>query len=102
MGLRYDNFPQKEKQSNHLQFLTDGSLALHNVSCSREVILSAGAVHTPQILEFSGIGDPAVLSNFDIPVAINLPGVGNNFQDHPYVGVVYYCKAEIIVVHLKC
>jgi choline dehydrogenase-like flavoprotein len=56
------------------------------------VILSAGAVHTPQILEFSGIGDPAVLSKYDIPVVINLPGVGNNFQDHPYVGVVYYCK----------
>jgi choline dehydrogenase-like flavoprotein len=72
--------------------LTDGSLALHNVSCSREVILSTGAVHTPQILEFSGIGDLAVLSKYDIPVVINLPGVGNNFQDHPYVGVVYYCK----------
>ncbi|KAE9371208.1 GMC oxidoreductase [Stipitochalara longipes BDJ] len=74
-----------------VEFLTDGCLALHNVTCSREVILSAGAVHSPQILEFSGIGDPAILSNFDISVAINLPGVGNNFQDHPYVGVVYYC-----------
>lgn len=47
-------------------------------------------MHTPQILEFSGIGDPNVLNQFDIPVKINLPGVGNNFQDHPYLGVVYY------------
>jgi choline dehydrogenase-like flavoprotein len=77
--------------SNICQFLTDGSLTLHNVSCSREVILSAGAAHTPQILELSGIGDPTILSQFNIPVVINLPGVGNNFQDHPYVGVVYYC-----------
>lgn len=69
-----------------------GSLSLRNVSCSREVILAAGAVHTPQILELSGIGSADVLNDFDIPVAINLPGVGNNFQDHPYVGVIYYCK----------
>ncbi len=82
-----------EDFSNIFQFLTDGSLTLHNVSCSREVILSAGAAHTPQILELSGIGDPAVLSQFNIPVVINLPGVGNNFQDHPYVGVVYYCMS---------
>ncbi|KAF8861777.1 hypothetical protein BDZ45DRAFT_647068 [Acephala macrosclerotiorum] len=73
-----------------VEFVTDGSLALHNVSCSREVILSAGAVHTPQILELSGIGSTDVLNQFDIPVIISLPGVGNNFQDHPYVGVVYY------------
>jgi choline dehydrogenase-like flavoprotein len=84
----------REGVSNDRKFLTDGSLAFHNVSCSREVILSAGAVHIPQILEFSGIGDPAVLSKFGIPVIINLPGVGNNFQDHPYVGVVYYCMQD--------
>ncbi|KAE8450374.1 hypothetical protein EG329_006448 [Mollisiaceae sp. DMI_Dod_QoI] len=71
-------------------FVTDGSLILHNVSCSREVILAAGAVHTPQILELSGIGSEDILNQFNIPVIINLPGVGNNFQDHPYVGVVYY------------
>lgn len=63
------------------------------MSCSREVILAAGAVHTPQILELSGIGDAEILTKFDIPVALNLPGVGNNFQDHPYVGVVYYCDS---------
>lgn len=91
-GVEVRIFPMGETFSNFCQFLTDGSLVVHNVSCSREVILSAGAVHTPQILEFSGIGDPAVLFNFDIPVIIKLPGVGNNFQDHPYVGVVYYCK----------
>ncbi|TVY80359.1 Dehydrogenase xptC [Lachnellula suecica] len=73
-----------------VQFIPDGTLSIQNVSCSREVILSAGAVHTPQILEFSGIGDPNVLNQFDIPVKINIPGVGNNFQDHPYLGVVYY------------
>lgn len=91
-GVEVRKFPiVRTFVSNICQFLTDGSLDLHNVSCSREVILAAGAVHTPQILEFSGIGDPAVLSQFNIPVVVNLPGVGNNFQDHPYVGVIYYC-----------
>lgn len=88
-NVRSRNYPAGLWVSG-VEFLTDGSLAFHNVSCSREVILSAGAVHTPQILESSGIGDPALLSKFGIPVIINLPGVGNNFQDHPYVGVVYY------------
>ncbi|PVH82137.1 GMC oxidoreductase [Cadophora sp. DSE1049] len=73
-----------------VEFATKGTLSLRNVTCSREIILAAGAVHTPQILELSGIGSADVLNEFDIPVAINLPGVGNNFQDHPYVGVIYY------------
>jgi choline dehydrogenase len=71
------------------------TLSILNVTCSREVILAAGAVHTPQILELSGIGDEKVLRSFDIPVKLNLPGVGNNFQDHPYVGVVYYGKLHM-------
>ncbi|EPE24373.1 FAD/NAD(P)-binding protein [Glarea lozoyensis ATCC 20868] len=73
-----------------VEFVPDGTLSILNVTCSREVILAAGAVHTPQILELSGIGDAKVLETFDIPVKLNLPGIGNNFQDHPYVGVVYY------------
>lgn len=72
--------------------MTNGALTRRNVTCSREVILAAGAVHTPQILELSGIGSADILNKFNIPVVINLPGVGNNFQDHPYVGVVYYCQ----------
>jgi choline dehydrogenase len=75
-----------------VEYLTDGTLAAHNISCSREIILAAGAVHTPQILEMSGIGDLNVLSQFNVPAVINLPGVGNNFQDHPYVGIAHFCK----------
>ena len=50
----------------------------------------------PQVLELSGIGQADILKQFEIPVVINLPGLGNNFQDHPYVGVVYYCKNHVI------
>ena len=48
----------------------------------RAVILSAGAVQSPQLLELSGIGDPAVLGAQGIAVAHALPGVGANYQDH--------------------
>ena len=73
-----------------MQFVSNGNLDIHKVSCSREVILAAGAVHSPQILELSGIGDPNILNEVSIPVKVNLPGVGANFQDHPLVGVFYY------------
>ena len=47
-----------------------------------EVILSAGAIQSPQLLELSGIGDPAILSDVGVPLRHALPGVGNNYIDH--------------------
>ena len=48
----------------------------------REVILSAGAVQSPQLLQLSGIGPAELLRKHGIPVALDLPGVGENLQDH--------------------
>ncbi|KAF8326563.1 alcohol oxidase [Cantharellus anzutake] len=50
----------------------------------KEVVLSAGTFMTPQLLELSGIGDRAILEKFGIPLRIELPGVGDNLQDHIY------------------
>lgn len=47
-----------------------------------EVILSAGVVHTPHILQLSGIGPASLLQAGGIDVAVDLPGVGQNFHDH--------------------
>ncbi|KAF2834637.1 GMC oxidoreductase [Patellaria atrata CBS 101060] len=58
---------------------------IHSVRARKEVILAAGAVHTPQILILSGIGPSAFLKEADIPIKIDLPGVGHNFQDHSYI-----------------
>ena len=56
-----------------------------NVKANKEVIVSAGTVHTPQILQNSGIGPEPLLTKAKIPVLVNLPGVGQNFQDHAYL-----------------
>lgn len=53
-----------------------------------EVILAGGAFNTPQLLMLSGIGDPAALAPWKIPVQVNLPGVGKNLQDRYEVAVV--------------
>jgi choline dehydrogenase-like flavoprotein len=53
----------------------------------QEVIISTGALQTPQLLELSGIGNPDILRRLNIPVKIDLPGVGENFQDHPRVSM---------------
>ncbi len=50
--------------------------------CHGEVVLSAGAVQSPHILEISGIGQPELLRSFGIEVKHELPGVGENYRDH--------------------
>ena len=52
------------------------------VSATREVILSGGAVNSPQVLELSGVGDGERLRELGIETAHHLPGVGENLQDH--------------------
>ncbi|KAF5872476.1 putative gmc oxidoreductase protein [Botrytis fragariae] len=68
-----------------IQIAPSLSTVVREISCSREVILAAGSIHTPQILELSGIGQPYILEQLGLPVHIDLAGVGENFQDHPYV-----------------
>jgi choline dehydrogenase len=57
------------------------------INCNCEVILSAGAIQSPQILMLSGIGDPTELKKVGIDVIMDLPGVGKNLQDHFWSGV---------------
>ena len=54
------------------------------------VIISAGALSTPQILQRSGLGDAVRLKTIDIKPVINLPGVGQNYQDHQVIATAAY------------
>ena len=55
---------------------------VRSVRAAREVILSAGAIQTPQLLQLSGVGPADLLDSLKIPVVADVPGVGENLQDH--------------------
>ncbi|KAJ7635367.1 GMC oxidoreductase [Roridomyces roridus] len=59
------------------------------VNARKEVILSAGTVKNPQILELSGIGRPEVLSKIGVETKLELMGVGENVQEHSFIGMSY-------------
>ncbi|WP_107315660.1 GMC family oxidoreductase [Achromobacter xylosoxidans] len=69
-----------------VQVRRDGQSA--SVRAAREVVLAAGAVNTPQLLELSGIGEPARLRESGIALRHALPGVGENLQDHLQLRVI--------------
>ena len=59
------------------------------VRAAREVILSAGAIQSPHLLQLSGVGPGAPLQALGIPVVADLPGVGDNLQDHLQIRAIY-------------
>jgi choline dehydrogenase-like flavoprotein len=65
------------------------------VRARKEVILAAGAVHSPQILQLSGIGSSKLLASANITTVVDLPGVGQNFQDHPMISASFTCKLPL-------
>jgi choline dehydrogenase len=76
-----------------VEYLHEGML--HQVRVEREVILSAGAFDSPKLLMLSGIGDAAHLQTLGIPVVADLPGVGQNLQDHIFAPVVYQATQDL-------
>lgn len=67
--------------------LADG--VTHLINATQEIILSAGALHSPQLLMLSGVGPAEVLSGFGIDVVADRPGVGQNLTDHVLFGPSY-------------
>ena len=59
------------------------------ITADKEVILSAGSLRSPALLELSGIGNPFILTPLDIPVLVDLPSVGANLQDQPNNALSY-------------
>jgi choline dehydrogenase len=71
------------------------------VRASREVILSAGAIGSPQLLLLSGIGPLKQLEAQGISVQADLPGVGENLQDHLSVGESYFCTQPVSLTDIE-
>lgn len=69
---------------------------LRQVAAGREVILSAGAINSPQILQLSGVGPTAVLQRHGIEIVHDMPGVGRNLQDHLAVDFHYRSKVPTL------
>jgi choline dehydrogenase len=76
-----------------LEYLHEGTL--HQVYVDREVILSAGAFDSPKLLMLSGIGNAEYLLSLNIPVVADLPGVGQNLQDHVAVPVTHQATQDL-------
>jgi choline dehydrogenase len=62
---------------------------------AKNVVLCGGAINTPQVLQLSGIGPAELLKKHGIPVVKDLPGVGQNLQDHLEVYIQHACKQPI-------
>ena len=96
-----------ETEAQATRILFDGTRAigvayrqagtLREVRAAREVLLCAGALQSPQLLQLSGIGAAALLQKFAIPVLRDLPGVGANLQDHLQVRLMYEVSEKITI-----
>jgi choline dehydrogenase len=67
----------------------------HIARCEREVLVAAGALQSPQLLQLSGIGPADLLRSHGIPVVRELPGVGANLHDHLQIRLIYECTKPI-------
>ncbi|THU82648.1 alcohol oxidase [Dendrothele bispora CBS 962.96] len=67
-------------RANAVEYIVNGTT--YKVNVTREVILSAGSLKSPQVLELSGIGNPDVLEAAGVNVIVNSTGVGENMMDH--------------------
>ncbi len=81
------------KRVTGVTYVKDGRK--QHVGATQEVILCGGAINSPQLLLLSGIGAEEELRELGITTVMNLPGVGKNLQDHPTVGIYWFCKEPI-------
>lgn len=72
-----------------VEVIQNNGTKIIRVKVDGEVILSAGSIRSPALLEHSGVGNPAVLEPLGIKTVVELPGVGANLQDQPNVAMVY-------------
>lgn len=83
-----------EKRAIGVEIKVRDGQTVRQIHAKKEVVLCAGGVHTPAILQRSGIGPKHILERAGIKLLHELPGVGMNFQDHPAGGLGHSCKFD--------
>ncbi|MNZ51535.1 Oxygen-dependent choline dehydrogenase [compost metagenome] len=76
-------------------YLQGNDNALTEVRARREVLVCSGAIASPQLLQRSGVGPASLLRDLGVPVVHDLPGVGQNLQDHLEMYLQYACKQPV-------
>ncbi|GAB0136623.1 hypothetical protein EsDP_00004918 [Epichloe bromicola] len=85
----------KDKKATGVE-VTSAAGSKYTLKAKKEVIVSAGAFKSPQLLMLSGIGPEQILNQFNIPIVASLPGVGQNMWDHIFFGPSYPVKVKTI------
>ena len=85
------------KRAVGVEYLQNGERKI--AKARREVILAGGAINSPQLLQLSGVGPGELLRDHGIEVVADLPGVGENLQDHYVMAVTYRLKAGTVSVN---
>ena len=95
IGVEYLHGHQLYKADPRVDTKGEGNPAVvRRVYATREVIIAAGAFNSPQLLLLSGVGPAAELEELEIPVKVDLPGVGKNLQDHYEMAVIFRFEEE--------
>jgi choline dehydrogenase-like flavoprotein len=85
--------PPTPVRAKAVQYLQGGEQ--RTVAVAKEVILAAGALQSPKVLELSGIGDAQLLAKHGIDVVLDLPGVGENLHDHIVSSISYQARDDL-------
>lgn len=96
-GARTTRILVEDGVATGVEYADEKTRVRTQAKATREVLLCAGAVQSPQILQLSGIGDPAALTEAGIETVHALPGVGQNLQDHLDVTLSWACPQPITI-----
>lgn len=92
---RHGAWTTAQRRATGVQVLRGGHFV--DVRARREVILSAGAIGSPHLMQVSGLGPASLLTEHQVPVEVDLPGVGENLQDHLQIRSVYRIRGAATV-----
>ncbi|MFF7707881.1 choline dehydrogenase [Pseudomonas sp. NPDC007930] len=83
------------KRAAGVRYLVGSGNTAHEARARKEVLVCAGAIASPQLLQRSGVGPAALLAEHNVPLVHDLPGVGENLQDHLEMYIQYACTQPV-------